>query len=68
MCPLNSNGQYVIIISNNGLASNRWQATVWTNDGLVHWCIYASLSLNALTIVAQTKPLLVHNWTEFGPI
>ena len=25
------------------------QAIIWTNDGLVYWCIYASLGLNELT-------------------
>ena len=25
-----------------------WQAIIWTNDGLIYWCIYASLSLNEL--------------------
>ena len=24
---------------NNGLALNRWQAIIWTNDGIVHWHI-----------------------------
>ena len=27
---------------------NRWQAIIWTNDGLVFWRIYASLGLNEL--------------------
>ena len=27
------------------------QAIIWTNDGLVYWCIYVSLSLDVLTIV-----------------
>ena len=26
--------------------SNRWQAIIWSNDGLVSWCMYASLGLN----------------------
>ena len=30
----------------NALAPNRRQAIIWTNDGLVWWRIYASLSLN----------------------
>ena len=28
------------------IAPNRWQATISTNDGLVYWCIYASLGLH----------------------
>ena len=29
-----------------GLALNRQQAIIWTNDGPVHWHIYVSLGLN----------------------
>ena len=29
---------------------HRWRAIIWTNDGLVYWCIYASLGLNELTV------------------
>ena len=28
--------------------SNRLQAIIWTNDGLVYWCKYVSLDLNEL--------------------
>ena len=28
----------------------RWQAIIWTNDGLVYWCIYAWLHPNDLNI------------------
>ena len=28
----------------------RWQAIIWTNDGLFYWCIYASLCLTELII------------------
>ena len=41
--------QYSSIGSDDGLASTRRQAIIWTNDGLVYWCICASLSLNELT-------------------
>ena len=47
-CSSPSNWQYVIIGSDNGLAQNRQQAIIWTNDGLVCWCIYALLGLNEL--------------------
>ena len=38
-CSWESNWQYVFIGSDNGLALTRWQAIIWTNDGLVYWCI-----------------------------
>ena len=49
--------------SDNGLAPNMWQAIIWTNDGLIYWGIYASLSLNELTSYFITdnislKPIL----------
>ena len=42
------NWRYVGIGSDNGLMPNRWQAIIWTNDGLVQWGIYALLSLIGL--------------------
>ena len=48
MCFFVSNWQYGGIGSDNGLALNRRQAIIWTNDGLGYWCIYVSLSLNEL--------------------
>ena len=27
-----------------------WPAIVWTNDGLLNWCIYVSLRLNDMNI------------------
>ena len=33
----------------NGLVPKRWQAIIWSNDGIVYWRIYASLSHNELT-------------------
>ena len=47
ICFLGSNWQYFIIDSNNGLASNRRQAIIGTNVGLVYRHIYASLGLNS---------------------
>ena len=49
--------------SDNGLAPNMWQAIIWTNDGLIYWGIYTSLSLNELTSYFITdnislKPIL----------
>ena len=36
------------IVSDNGLAPNRRQAIIWSNDGLISRRIYASLGLNEL--------------------
>ena len=46
MCFLESASYYVVIGSDNGLAPNRQQAIIITNDGLVYWGIYASLGPN----------------------
>ena len=35
--------QQVSTGSGNGLAPNRRQAIIWTNDDTVHWRIYAAL-------------------------
>ena len=40
------NGRRFVIGSDNGLAPDRLNAIIWTNDDLVFWRIYASLSLN----------------------
>ena len=45
---LYTNNQYWFR-SGNGFAPNRWQAIIWTNDGILYLCIYASLGLNELT-------------------
>ena len=53
MCSLYSNWQHVITGLDNGLAPNKRQASqtiIWINDGLVYWCIFASLSLNELIV------------------
>ena len=36
----------VMLQVNNDLAPTRWQPTIWTNDGLVYWLIYASLGFS----------------------
>ena len=38
--------QHTTIGSDNGLAANRRQAIIWTDDGLVYWRIHVSLGLN----------------------
>ena len=59
VCSLGSNWQYSSIGSDNGLAPTRWQVIIWTNGGLVHWRIYASLSLNGL------KGIICHKELQF---
>ena len=44
--------QLTSIGSDNGLASTRHRAIIWTKDDLDYWCIYVSLSLNE-SIVAN---------------
>ena len=43
-----SNDQWVNGNSDDGLVANRWQAITWSNDGLVYWCIYVSVTLALL--------------------
>ena len=40
--------QYANIVSGNGVALNKQQAIVWTNDRLVYWRICASSAQNEL--------------------
>ena len=53
--------QLVIIGSDNGLAPSRRQAIIWTNDGLIYWHKYASVSLNELSCgcVPQFDPIII---------
>ena len=44
-----SNWHYSRIGSDNGLSPTRQQASIRTNNNLIHWRIYASLGLNELT-------------------
>ena len=49
-CPqVQQTEQYSSFGSDNGLAPNRRQAAIWSNDGLASWRIYASLGLDELT-------------------
>ena len=41
--------------SDNGLAPNRWQAIIWTNDDPVQWRKYESLDLNELSHQVTTS-------------
>ena len=46
MCSLKSNSWHIIIASGEGLTPNRQEAIIWTSDGLVYRCVYASLGLS----------------------
>ena len=46
--PQVSNQQRSCIGSDNGLAPNKRQAIIGTNDGLIYWCIPASLGFEEL--------------------
>ena len=46
MCSLWSNRQYGSIGSDTGLASDRCQAIIWSNDCMFYW--HVSLGLNEL--------------------
>ena len=35
--------------SDNGLVPKWRPAIIWTNDGLLYWCMYASVGLNELS-------------------
>ena len=48
ICSQGSNSWYVSVGSDNGLAPHSHQAVILTNDDLVNWRIYASLSLDEL--------------------
>ena len=39
----------------NGLALARWQAIIWTNDGLGYRSIYASLGLSEFSQITATE-------------
>ena len=51
----------------NGLAWNRQQAIIWTNDGLVCWWIYASLNVNGLTHWGRDKMDAISQTTLSNP-
>ena len=62
ICCLGFNWQYGRIVSDNGLAANRLQAIILTNDGLVYECIYASLGFSELKaeMVWQNTNIYLH--------
>ena len=66
VCSLRSNWQLISIGTGNGLASNRWQAIIWTNDGLVYWRISASVLLDDLR--SETANYIFNNSAPFVPV
>ena len=48
--PMNN---YPPLIQINGLAQNRQQAIIWTNDGLTWWWIFVAFGLVELTYVSR---------------
>ena len=52
------NYQQASIGFDNGLGLNMHQAIFGSNDGLVYWCIYASLGLNKLKDWVWIRPVL----------
>ena len=66
-----SNRQQVSIGSDNGLVPNRRRDIIWTNDGLVWWCIYSPLVLSELRwinemliLTANSEDTVGHTETE----
>ena len=60
------NSQLFSIGTDNGLAPKRWQAIIWTNDGLVQRHISASLSLNELIHWGRVTHKCVGTNTNIG--
>ena len=48
ICSKVFNKLYVSIGSDNDLALMRWQAIIWTSDGLIYWSMYVSVGLSEL--------------------
>ena len=66
-----SNWQWTVVDFglDNGLARNRRQTIIWTNDGLIHLGVHVSLSVDALVFcieycnyhIVQSSLLIVHS-------
>ena len=56
--------QYASIASGNGLAPNRLQAIIWTNEILVYWHIYTSLCLDELNVTKKPMHMTHYNETK----
>ena len=46
--------------SERGLAPNRWQAIIWSDDGLVYWPIHASSDLDVLRRISIIHLKMTH--------
>ena len=67
------NQQQASIGSDNGLAQNRQQAIIWTNDDIVFLRIYVPFGLNELILeirlfidYQRTKSYSVYSETQLG--
>ena len=49
--------------SGKSLVPDRWQAIIWSNDGLVYWRMYASFELNELKKPMRCRPSDKDHWT-----
>ena len=56
------NQYYISIGSGNGLVPNRWQAVIWTNNGLVNWRIYASLGFDDINACVYSNSISITWW------
>ena len=54
---LGSNWQWVSIDSDNGLAPNRRQPIIWTNDGFLYWRKEVSLDFGGLISSQENIPI-----------
>ena len=65
ICSLGSNWQFASIGSDKGLAPNRQQAIILSNDGPVHQHIYTPHGLN-VEIIFNQQPLskLILTWDQ----
>ena len=48
--------------SDNGLAPNRWQAIIWSDDGLCYWRTNASPGLDKLITVLFNHTIRTNTW------
>ena len=61
ICSLRSHAQYGSNGSNNGFVSNRLQAIIWSNVGMLYWRIGATFGLTILNIIVSHMGILHWN-------
>ena len=67
VCSQWSSWQYASIGSDNGLALNRWQATIWTNVGMVQlvWCTNAYICVTRPQWVKLLVMILISYYENY---